>query len=535
MKFDQPRSLRQSMSWLHTWSGLLLGWLLFAIFVTGTLSFFRNEITFWMQPELHRADKSRVDLDAALRILEKEAPRATQWSIVFPSSRNPTLGLSWQNPDERQARGGHHRGPRLVLDPASGERLQGRETAGGEFLYRFHFELHGMDRLWGRWIVGIATMFMFVAIISGVIVHRHIFRDFFTFRPAKGKRSWLDAHNASSVLSLPFHVVITFSSLLLFGHMMLPSAAQSAYGGDMNAFMRAMRVSAAETPPAGERAPLTPLAPLVDLAHAAWKERGIGSLIVINPGDRHAIVEIRQPMMGGALADGRNAVQSLRFDGATGQALDPAPLPPPTTVQTISNVLIMLHRGFFATPVVRWLLFLAGVGGSLMVATGMVMWSRARAPKRGEAMRPPFGHRLVEIANVAGIAGLLLAIGAYFWANRLLPADLPLRGEWEIRVFFIVWGATLAHAALRARKAAWVEQLVLAGVLAGALPLLNACSGGLSLLGSLAMGQGLLAGFDLCALFIGLGLLHAARKVRAHVPRASSSKPAPLETEGAAP
>ena len=27
---------RQSMAWLHTWSGLLFGWLLFAIFLTGT-------------------------------------------------------------------------------------------------------------------------------------------------------------------------------------------------------------------------------------------------------------------------------------------------------------------------------------------------------------------------------------------------------------------------------------------------------------------------------------------------------------------
>jgi uncharacterized iron-regulated membrane protein len=519
------------MSWLHTGSGLLLGWLLFAIFVTGALSFFRNEITFWMQPELHRADKSRVDLDKALRILEQEAPHATQWSIAFPSSRNPTLGLSWQNPDEGQARGGHHRGPRLALDPASGERLQGRETAGGEFLYRFHYELYGVDRLWGRWIVGIATMFMFVAIVSGVIVHRHIFRDFFTFRPAKGKRSWLDAHNASSVLSLPFHLVITFSGLLLFGHMMLPTAMQGAYGNDMNAYLRAMRYGTAETPPSGERAPLIPLAPLVDLARADWPDRGIGSITIINPGDARSVVEIRQPMMGGALADGRGAARSLRFDGATGQALDSAPPPPVTTVQTVSNALIMLHRGFFATPVARWLLFLAGIGGSLMVATGLVMWSLARAPKRRETVRPPFGHRLVEIANVAGIAGLLVAIGAYFWANRLLPADLSLRGAWEIRVFFIAWGAMLAHAALRAHRTAWVEQLVLAGVLTGALPLLNACSGGLSLRGSLAMGQGLLAGFDLCALSIGLGLLHAARKLRSRPPGAS----APLKTEGAPP
>lgn len=34
---------RQANAWLHTWVGLLLGWLLYAVFLTGTLSFFRKK------------------------------------------------------------------------------------------------------------------------------------------------------------------------------------------------------------------------------------------------------------------------------------------------------------------------------------------------------------------------------------------------------------------------------------------------------------------------------------------------------------
>ena len=56
MRIDNKKeSVRQSMSWLHTWSSLILGWLLYAIFVTGTLSFFQNEISIWMKPELHQS------------------------------------------------------------------------------------------------------------------------------------------------------------------------------------------------------------------------------------------------------------------------------------------------------------------------------------------------------------------------------------------------------------------------------------------------------------------------------------------------
>ncbi|GHT92784.1 iron-regulated membrane protein [Betaproteobacteria bacterium] len=530
MKFDQARGLRLSMSWLHTWSGLVLGWLLFAIFVTGTLSFFRNEITFWMQPELHHADSAHVDLERAVAVLQQEAAGAAQWSITLPGPRNPTLGLGWQAPGKNDARTEHGqgggRGVRLVLDPASGEKLVGRETAGGNFLYRFHFELYGMDRIWARWIVGIATMLMLVAIITGVIVHRNIFKDFFTFRPAKGKRSWLDAHNASSVLSLPFHFVITFSGLLLFGNMIFPSAMQRAYHGDTSAFMQEARgrmATSATPPPSGESAPLADLAPLVAVAETAWGGRPAGSLTITHPGDRRAVVEVRQAR-GMSLTGGRNSTQSLRFEGVSGRLLDAVPPPPPSIVQSISNVFMMLHRGLFASPVPRWLLFVAGIGGSLMIATGLAMWSAARGKDRAADGRIPFGQRLVEVLNVAGVAGLMIALGAYLWASRLIPADMPHRNDWEIRVFFYSWLLTFGYALVRRHKAAWVGELGCAGALIVLLPVLNACSGGRSLFASVGSGQWLLASFDLCALVIGGSLILAARKVALHTPKVRAAK-----------
>ena len=41
------------MASLHTWSGLLVGWILFAVFATGTAAYYREEISLWMKPELH--------------------------------------------------------------------------------------------------------------------------------------------------------------------------------------------------------------------------------------------------------------------------------------------------------------------------------------------------------------------------------------------------------------------------------------------------------------------------------------------------
>jgi uncharacterized iron-regulated membrane protein len=40
------------MDWLQAWAGLIVGWVLYAIFLTGTLAYYQHEITRWMQPEL---------------------------------------------------------------------------------------------------------------------------------------------------------------------------------------------------------------------------------------------------------------------------------------------------------------------------------------------------------------------------------------------------------------------------------------------------------------------------------------------------
>ena len=74
--------LRQSMAWLHTWSGLLVCWVLLLVFCGGSASYFKQEISLWMKPELHGAAARPVPAidaaEAALRTLQDKAPRATR-------------------------------------------------------------------------------------------------------------------------------------------------------------------------------------------------------------------------------------------------------------------------------------------------------------------------------------------------------------------------------------------------------------------------------------------------------------------------
>lgn len=45
----------RSMTWMHTWAGLAVCWLLLLIFFAGSLSYFRHEISLWSKPELHKS------------------------------------------------------------------------------------------------------------------------------------------------------------------------------------------------------------------------------------------------------------------------------------------------------------------------------------------------------------------------------------------------------------------------------------------------------------------------------------------------
>jgi len=332
----KKQSFTQSMAWLHTWGGLLLGWALFAIFLTGTLAVFDKEIDGWMRPEVPVYTGSQEDaLQRALGYLQARHADAPSWNINLPTERSSNLNVST---------GEQRRGGGQLLDPVTGEPIIARETAGGGFFFRFHFTLN-MPRNIGIWVVGLAAMAMLVALISGIVIHKKIFKDFFTFRPGKGQRSWLDAHNASGVLLLPFHLMITYTGLVIFFLLYMPAAVDTLYDGDRQAASRDLRGGAVEQrteratasgrgqqPDAGmgrmraghsdvpahsmAAVPLAPLGPILAQAEAAMGP--VGGLSIQDPGRTDARIDVR-PVLGNRieLTKGR----SMSFDGVSGVVL----------------------------------------------------------------------------------------------------------------------------------------------------------------------------------------------------------------------
>ena len=502
--------LRQSMAWLHTWTGLPAGWVLFFVFLTGTLGYFDSEIDQWMRPEapLAPAGLSQADgLALGLARLEQVAPRASRWTVYPPSGHDvPHVTINWSAGTDAA---GRLRRRSETLNSATGAPLRTRATGGGQTLYQLHYTLHYLPRAAARWLVGVCTMLMLVAIVSGVITHKRFFADFFTFRPRQGQRSWLDVHNVLSVTALPFHLVITYSGLVFFAFTYMSPVLDATYGSDGRDrfFDEAFRNP--EIPsPAGVAAPLAPIASMYDVARSHWGEAPVRSASFYNPGDRNARVLFRRTHVDPVSNGGR-----MVFDGATGELLER--FDRRSGPMVVNHALLGLHEGLFAGPVLRWIYFLTGLLGTAMIGTGLVLWTVKRKAKASAANgMPPAAVRVIERLNVGTIAGLPIAIAAYFWANRLLPVGMADRAAWEVHTLFLAWLAMLVLPWVRPVRRAWFDTLGLAAIAYAALPVLNAFTTGQHLGNSIPAGAWAVAGFDLAALAAGLGFGFAALCLR---------------------
>ena len=497
--------LRQSMAWLHTWTGLLVGWVLFFVFLTGTIGYFDTEIDRWMRPELPLKPQTisqAEGLALGFGYLREVAPSATSWTVFAPNGHDiQQLSVFWS--------GGGGERTSAVLDHATGRPLQARDTSGGATLYQMHYRLHYLPSWMAYWIVGFCTMMMLVAIVSGVITHKRIFKDFFTFRPGKGHRSWLDFHNVMGVFALPFHLMITYSGLLFFMTTYMALVLSATYGGEeRQAFFDEAFRNPERVEPAQVAAPLASIDGMHRQVIGRWGGDNVRAATVYNPGDANARVVFTRGHVDPVSNGGR-----MIFDGASGEWLDGYPRRGGPVV--VNDTLLALHEGLFAGPVLRWLYFLSGLLGTAMIGTGLVMWTAKRRPKFAESGATPyFGLRLVERLNIGTIAGLPIAIAAYFWANRLLPVDLAGRADWEVHVMFLVWAAMLIAPWFRPARRAWADQLYAAAALFTLLPVINVLTTDQHLGVSLPMGAWQHAGFDLTMLALGLAFGIAARGLR---------------------
>ena len=511
-------TFRKSMAWLHTWAGVVLGSVLFAVFWMGTLSVFDREIDRWMMPATRLAPATApISLDAVARAVLPEVPAgASQWRVDLPTQRTPVLRFTYKAADEEPA-------PRQ-LDPQRLAFLPEQGTLGGSgFFFPFHYGLHLQWLEIGKWIVGVAAMGMLLLLVSGVIIHRKIFSQFFTFRPRKSlQRSSLDLHNLVGVLGLPFHFIITLSGMVIFMMIYFPQAYTGAYGEGKaaKAAFFADAYGKYSRPRANAPGPLASLDTMADVARREWggaqPESQPYFVRVWHPGDANGYVELRRSYAREVTMN----VDQIFFDAASGEVLHRFQAAP---VMSAQRFISGIHFIQFEHWTLRWLYFLAGLAGCVLIATGFLFWLEARRARH--AVKGLAGVRAVEGLTVGSVTGIVIATLAFLAANRLLP-DGQQRAALEVWTFYLAWLASFAHAWWRG-KAAWREQAWTACLLAVACVLLNAATTGDHVARALAHGKWSVAGVDLMLLALALLAAWSARRLagkpaQARAPRAEA-------------
>ncbi len=496
------------MAWLHTWVGLLAGWILFFVFLTGTLGYVKTEIDMWMRPE-QPANIRPLSVDALLaaaeRRLRANAPDALSWGIEFPDGDDSELVVSWRVPSG----GGRNVGTFFseTLDLRTGLPIDYvvRETGGGEVLYAMHFRLHYVPNEIGVFVVGICTMFMLLALMTGLVARRRLFRDFFMFRPGNGRRTWLDAHVLMGVTAFPFHLMIAWSGLLFHPFFYMPVAIDALYPAqDRRAFLAAahgygrdeFNVNAA-------RVPLVPLAPLMAIGERRWGSGKVSRITVGNPDRQDARVMIRS----------HRFEDEIYFDGSTGALIGDKAMRQTATGAFVA-AMTGLHVGPFEGPLLRGLYVMCGLLGTATIGTGLVLWLAKRKARLAAGGPTHLGITVVDTLNVGTIVGLPIGIAAYFWANRLLPVGMEARAAWEVHAMFMAWGASYLYAHWRRPLFAWSELCVVAAALFTLIPFLNAVTTDRNFAISVTAGDWVFAGFDLSAIGAGFFFAILALKTR---------------------
>lgn len=505
-------SFRLSMSWLHTWFGLVIGFVLIVVFFFGSLSVFDREIDRWAIPQTRFDPQPMPSFDHVLlpalkKITPDEADYAANMPLLHDSTRgamtprlelaadeywaytthrDPVLrtGIGFRVPMAKDPEGHNHIHGEATIDPRNGAFVNGDQLKiGSEWFYPMHYSLQWQWKNLGIFMVGLAAMVMLAGLVSGVVIHRKIFREFFTFRPQKhSQRSALDLHNMSGVVALPFHFFFAFTGLVIFGATYFMPVSQFQLKGlhDRHEVMESAQTGLPHGA-AGVPAALASVDAMVQEAKRRWAARDmageVGFLMVHHVGDANSYVSLYRAGSDRVALVG----EGIHFKGSTGELLFEDP--PRSAVANINEFLTGLHLQHFEHWLLRWLYVLGGLLGCVCIATGFIFFVEKR--KHQHAKAGSQGSRVVDALAVATVTGMVIAAIGMLVANRLLPVGLAGKGDWEKWAFWGCWALALLHAMWRSAAVAqarlnpaWREQCWGIAGLAIVAVLLNAMTTG---------------------------------------------------------
>jgi len=482
---------------LHSWSGILCGLFVYFVSFTGVVALFGDEIKSWENPDYRfEVPATQVPLQPLIDELTSEASKRgtfEDFNFRLPTAGEPAIQGRLFG---RTAEGGERFELQRIWHPETGEVIPDRGLGLSFWLIDIHRKLMLPNTI-GRTLVGIAGVMLMLSIITGILIHKKILKELFTWRLDRSIRlRWQDSHKAIGVWGLPFHFMIALTGAFLgLVVVMVPITGFLAFKGDTAAIVEAVRGPHLDA--TGVDAPMSSL----DVARRSAEDLAGGPaaiVLVSHWGDETA----RYTFLF-AESDKLIRYSQVVVDGVSGTVVAKRLTEREGLASRVSAAITPLHYATFGGLWVKLLYALLGIGLCIVIATGMMLWLERRLHGYAGHSQGQQGYVVLSRFVVGGTSGLALATVAVFYADKLMTVTPDTRLFWTGTVYFAAWVVTVFYALIRSNSYAANRELLMAtavGLLA--LPALNNAI--MSAAGTFAPGNWHSIGVDVAGVVIGL-------------------------------
>lgn len=517
-----PKNETKLMVAVHGWSGILLGLILYAVVLTGTAAVFAEEIGTWSSGHMSSTSAFERPIGQSVQALGERTPSKYHEGVDLFEVGDNDLGVFFHrheiDPDGALVSRGifykvNGRGEVTDRKAGTNEDVFGprNDDALSHFLVDTHVRLH-LPNPWGLLLTGILGLAMLVAAVSGLLIHRHLFKDIFTLRrkanPVLFNR---DRHSVAGTWSLPFAFILAFtgSFFSFFGTVGVPIVAMATFGGDVQALNNSVFGNPGQANPRP-----APTSGLDRITRDAIQRTGeVPTFVSIeNFGRADAkVTTFHPPEKGGVLPI------SLLYDGADGRFEQVKPLigTKPSAGGALAGIMSPLHFGNFAGILSKAVWFGLGFAMCYVTLTGLRLWVVRRA---NETKSLGWLDRMVTIVGL-GLPFALLCTAIAFLCSS--PSGSAL--FWTPAGFLIASALVIISGAFigdRAKLSLLLEGCM--GMLMLILPPLRLLMGGPGWLTAVREGQPIIAAVDIALLLAGILVLG---RLIPHHARGSSSEP----------
>jgi len=428
------KSALKHLTIAHSWLGLIISAVLYIVFLAGSFSFFVDDLAQWelgahfpsQQKEAFISPQQLLDNN----LLDKKIDANERVWLRLATNTAPVYDLMYSYLDEH----GESQSPDPMMHAVTGEYIYNFEDMSlGRFFRQLHINLFIPEV--GSYLVGLVTLFFFVVLISGILIHwRKLFSNFFQFRLNRSRDKKLDSHNIIGVMSLPFHLLFAITGVIFnLGIIVEATTAYSLFNGDEEAYQQIRLYNTAKEfseikTPSGNYMAMDQISALIAKSQQDISNYTVTVLEVDHwqhdnasitfwghiAGDFAKETIIKYRMKDGEIIYKNTQITNSHHDGV--------------------YVMDKLHYGDFGGLPLKMIFFLLGLGTCYVIISGNLLWIEKQKKNRNHS---PFGLTLVKNFSIAVFSGSLIATALCFIISRLLPTSIEEKVDILCLTFYL--------------------------------------------------------------------------------------------------